>query len=87
MDATWKSSDKQRDFGFFDCQPSTQSYCQVKFDYLKECISLHKLPREIPKELFEEDASHRVCDEYIEDRRCNISLPERNGFWHSFPRR
>lgn len=52
-----------------------------------DCISLHKLPREIPKELFEEDASHRVCDKYIEDRRCNIFLPERNGFWHSFPRR
>lgn len=67
---------------FFDCQPSTESYCQAKFDYLKDCISPHKLPREIPKELFEEDASHRVCDEYIEDRRCNIFLLERNGFWH-----
>lgn len=37
-----------------------------------DCISLHKLPREIPKELFEEDTSHRVCDECMENRRCNI---------------
>lgn len=85
MNITWKFEDKQRGFGFFDCQPGTPSYCEVTFDYPKECISLPKLPREILEELFEEDASHRVCDEYLEEGKCNIFLPERNGFWCSFP--
>jgi len=77
---------RQNDFGFFGCHPDTQSCCQVKFYYRKEYVSLHVLSSETLEELFEEGASHRVCDEYIEEGRCKIFLPDWNGFWHSFPR-
>lgn len=56
----------QRGFGFLDCQPDVQSYCLAKFNYPKECISIHNLPREILEQLKERQLTELLM--YISKR-------------------
>lgn len=53
---------RQRDFGFFDCQPDTQNYCLTKFNYPKEYSSFHNLPREILEELRERQLTESLIN-------------------------